>query len=222
MAQYSLLKFDSDAQFVEQAVLDFKNLAQDAIAKRGKFCVALSGGNTPKIFLQALAKSEIDWSKIHLYWSDERYVSHSDPSSNFGMAQKNLLSHITIPPTNVHAIPTQFPDPHEAAKKYEELLTQTQMDLIYLGIGADGHTASLFPGVSFPTNTKVSAFFVRKLDVYRISMMADYINEAREIRFLVSGQDKKPVLDYITQTPEPPSRYPCQLIRSCTILAHGV
>lgn len=222
MAQYSLLKFDSDAQFAGHAVSDFKHLAQDAIAKRGKFCVALSGGNTPKIFFQALAKSELDWSKIHLYWSDERYVSHSDSASNFGMAQKNLISHIAIPSTNIHAIPTQFSDPHEAAKKYEELLTQTQMDLVYLGIGADGHTASLFPGVSFPTNTKVSAFFVRKLDIYRISMMADYINEAKEIRFLVSGQDKKPVLDYITQIPELPSRYPCQLIRSCTILAHGV
>ncbi len=222
MAQYSLLNFDSEGQFVDYAVSEFKTIAQDAIAKRGKFCVALSGGNTPKIFYQALAKAEIDWSKIHIYWGDERYVSHSDPSSNLGMAQKNLLFHISIPAANIHAIPTQYPDPHEAAKKYEELITPVQLDLVYLGIGADGHTASLFPGVSFPTNTKVSAFFVRQLGVYRISMMPDTINEAKEIRFLVAGPGKKPVLDYITQSPEPPHRYPCQLIRSCTILAHGV
>ncbi|MEI6805591.1 MAG: 6-phosphogluconolactonase [Myxococcaceae bacterium] len=222
MAQYSLINFDSETEFVDHVVSEFKSLAQDAIAKRGRFNVALSGGNTPKIFFQALLKNEFDWSKIHLYWSDERYVSHSDPSSNFGVVHRILLSHILIPLANIHGIPVESPDPHEAAKKYEELLSQTQMDLVYLGIGSDGHTASLFPGVSFPTNTKVSAFFVRKLGDYRISMMADYINEAREVRFLVSGQDKKPVLDYITQTPEPPVRYPCQLIRSCTILAHGV
>lgn len=222
MAQYSLLNFDSEEQFLEHTISDFKNIAQDAIAKRGRFNVALSGGNTPKVFFQALQKNDVDWSKIHLYWSDERYVSHSDPSSNFGMVQKILLSHITIPLSNIHGIPVNSPDPHEAAKKYEELVSPIQMDLVYLGIGADGHTASLFPGVSFPTNTKVSAFFVRKLGDYRISMMADYINEAKEIRFLVSGHDKKTVLDYITQIPEPPSRYPCQLIRSCTILAHGV
>lgn len=220
MAQYTLLKFDSEQQFLAHAVHEFKSLAEEAISKRGKFSVALSGGKTPKILFEALSKAEIDWSKIHLYWSDERYVSHSDPESNYGMAYKHLLSHISIPALNIHAIPTEQSDPHEAAKKYEETIKNVQFDLMYLGIGPDGHTASLFPGISFPTNTKVSAFFIRKLGVYRISMLPDCINESREIRFLVSGEGKKTVLDYITSDAEAPVRYPCQLIRACTILAY--
>ena len=122
MAQYTLLKFDSEQQFLAHAVHEFKSLAEDAITKRGKFCVGLSGGTTPKILFEALSKAEIDWSKIHLYWSDERYVSHSDPESNYGMAHKHLLSHINIPAVNIHGIPTELADPHEAAKKYEETL----------------------------------------------------------------------------------------------------
>lgn len=222
MAQYTLVKFDSEQQFLTHAVHEFKSLAEEAISKRGKFCVALSGGNTPKALFEALSKAEIDWSKIHLYWSDERYVSHSDPESNYGMAHKHLLSHITIPAVNIHGIPTELPDPHEAAKKYEEMLKNVQFDLMYLGLGPDGHTASLFPGISFPVNMKVSALFVRKLGAYRISMLPDCINESREIRFLVSGEGKKTVLDYITSEPDVAMRYPCQLIRGCTILAHGV
>lgn len=222
MAQYSLLNFNTESEFLEYALAEFKALSEDAIAKRGKFSVVLSGGNTPKVLLQALAQSSIDWSKIHLYWGDERYVSHLDPASNFGLAQKSLLSHIAIPPGNIHAIPVDFPDPHEAAKKYEEIIKNVQFDLVYLGIGIDGHTASLFPGISYPTNTQVSAFFVHRLGTYRISMMPDRLNEAREIRFLVSGPTKKPVLDYILQAPEPPLRYPCQLIRACPILAYGI
>ena len=220
MAQYSLLKFDSENEFTQHAVLEFKTLSQEAISKRGKFSVVLSGGNTPKILFQALAKSDIDWSKIHLYWGDERYVSHSDPSSNFGATERALISQISISATNIHPIPIDLRDPHEAAKKYEETIKNIQFDLVYLGIGPDGHTASLFPGISLPVNTKVSALYVHKLGTYRISLMPDCINSAKEIRFLVSGPGKKHILDYITQTPEPPIKYPCQLIRDCTILAH--
>ena len=222
MAQYDLLKFNSENEFIEHAITEFKTLSQEAISKRGKFSVVLSGGNTPKILFGALAKAEIDWLKIHIYWGDERYVAHSDPASNFGMAQKILLSHIDIPVTNIHPIPVDLQDPHEAAKKYEDLIKNIQFDLVYLGIGPDGHTASLFPGISLPTNTKVSALYVHKLGTYRISLMPDCINSTREIRFLVSGTGKQPILDYITQVPEPSMRYPCQLIKACTILAYGV
>ena len=222
MAQYALLRFASESEFLEHAIDDFKALSQKAILKRGKFSVALSGGNTPKVLFEALAKTEIDWSKIHFYWGDERYVPYADPASNFGMAQKILFSHINIPAANIHPIPVGSQDPHEAARKYEDLIKNLQFDLIYLGIGLDGHTASLFPGILLPTNTKVSALYVHKLASYRISLMPDCINSAREIRFLVSGSGKQAILDYITQVPEPPTRYPCQLIKDCTIFAYGV
>lgn len=222
MAKYTLLNFPSDSEFVEYAVTDFKRLATEAISARGKFYVALSGGHTPKHFYEALAQSDVEWGKIHLYFVDERYVSQTDPMSNLAMVQKALLSHIQIPPNHVHAIKTHFHDPHESARAYEAELAQIRFDLIYLGIGADGHTASLFPRLLIPINQRVTAFYVQKLGAYRISLLPDFINEAREIRFLVAGPEKKAVLDYILQDPEPAMRYPCQLIRACEILSYGI
>lgn len=222
MAKYNLVNFETEDEFVNHIVTEFKTLADEAISARGKFQVALSGGHTPAPVLTALKKVELDWSKIHIYWSDERYVSHSDTESNFGMAKRLLLSHIAIPELNIHGIDTSLVDPHESAKKYEELIRDIQMDLIYLGIGSDGHTASLFPGISFSFVAKVSAIFVRKLGTYRISMLPDYINSAREIRFLVSGSDKRTVLSHLVRAKDSDVTYPCQLIRACTIVTHGV
>ncbi|MES2504367.1 MAG: 6-phosphogluconolactonase [Myxococcota bacterium] len=222
MAKYTLIEFPSEQEFIDHAVADFMRLATDAIAARGKFSVALSGGGTPKAIYEALVKLDIDWTKVHFYFGDERYVSHVDPMSNFAMVQKSLFCHINLPNPNIHSINTDQPDPHEAAKAYENHIGDMRFDLVYLGIGADGHTASIFPGILVPENQKVSAFYVHKLGGYRISLLPNFINTAHQIRFLVSGASKKPVLEYIMQEPELPLKYPCQLIRACEILAHAI
>ncbi len=222
MAKYTLINFPSEETFLEHAVEDFRALATDAIAKRGAFRVALSGGNTPKPFYKALSEAQIDWSKIHIYVSDERYVPLSDPTSNFGSIERSLISHIQIPKSNLHPVLTGCVDPHEAARLYELELSKVKLDLVYLGIGADGHTASLFPGLLIPTTHKVAAFYVPKMASYRISMVPDLINESENIRFLVSGPGKKHILDYILTQGDVPHKYPCQFIKGCEIFGLGI
>ncbi|MBL4818812.1 MAG: 6-phosphogluconolactonase [Deltaproteobacteria bacterium] len=222
MAKYTLIDFPSEDKFIKHAVADFKALSTEAIAQRNRFNVALSGGNTPKGLYEALANAEINWNKIHIYMGDERYVDVTHPDSNYGMFKRTLLSKIKIQEGNIHPIETHFLDPHESARQYEEELGNITLDLVYLGIGADGHTASLFPGSLIPTTQQVAAFFVAKLGNYRISLLPDLINTAREIRFLVSGTSKKPILDHILQEGEPAIKYPCQHIKGCEILAYGL
>ena len=208
------------------AAQEFVKLAGRFIATHGMFHAALSGGNTPAQLFRLVASDEfrqaIDWASTHLYWSDERCVPPDHPDSNFGMAQRELLQHISIPPGNIHRMKAELPDLDRAAKDYEDTLRQNLplssegfpcFDLIFLGMGPDGHTASLFPGAEDPRQTSdwVITPYVEKFHTHRMSLTLPVLNAAREVIFLVSGADKAESLRSVIEgTCNPP--LPAQLV----------
>jgi 6-phosphogluconolactonase len=224
-------------ELARSAARDFAARAQQAVAKKGHFNVALSGGNTPKALFGLLAEesqlglqSPIPWQAIRLFWGDERFVPHSDSQSNFHMTREYLLSRVPVPAQNIFAIPTEGLTPDEAASTYERTLREIfglqkpqvpTFDLVYLGMGPDGHTASLFPGTevvqhvvagSVPTGQFVAALWVEKFKMHRISFLPNVINAARAVCMLVAGADKAQVLEKVISGPYEPLLYPCQLI----------
>jgi 6-phosphogluconolactonase len=164
--------------------------------------VTLSGGSTPRRMHELLAEDTtgIDWSHVHLYWGDERCVGPDDPQSNYRMALESLITRVPIPPENVHRIRGEDP-PEKAARDYEEVLKRTfgveppdlpRFDLLLLGVGSDGHTASLFPGTAALNERErwVVANYVPQLGTWRITLTFPVINNAAIVMFLVAGRDK--------------------------------
>lgn len=195
--------------------------AEQAIEKRGRFVIALAGGNTPKRTYQYLArdhKDRIDWSRVYAFMGDERFVPPDDPRSNFGMARETVLKDLPIPKDHVFPVPTDKASPVESAHAYEATLRKffagedpPRFDLILLGMGDDGHTASLFPGaatitirdrwvVSSPPGTMPPP-------VDRITFTFVLLNAARHVLFLVSGESKAAALaDIFENHPDPIKR----------------
>ncbi len=190
----------------------------------GRFCVALSGGETPRRMYEILASPEycgrIHWNEVHIFWSDERCVAADDPRNNARMARLTLLNNVPIPPENIHPIHTDL-SPAEAAIQYEQELKEffssqnPNFHLVQLGLGSNGHIASLFPHTEV-LNEKdrwVSEVYVDELGMYRITFTAPYINQAEQVVFLVSGSDKAQALEEVLEGPYHPSDLPAQLIR---------
>jgi 6-phosphogluconolactonase len=203
----------------------FVTLANDAIADRGAFSVALAGGNTPRLMYQLLAgdpfRSRIDWSLVQLFFGDERRVPHNHPDSNYRMADEALISRVDIPSSNVHAIIGEG-DPTENARLYEDDLRSffsgfpsPRFDLVLLGLGEDGHTASLFPHTSALKEKRawVVAIWVEALRTYRITLSPPVINSAAHVMFMVTGAEKAPALAEILNGATDPERLPAQLIK---------
>jgi 6-phosphogluconolactonase len=201
-------------------------LAAESIAVRGRFRVALSGGTTPRRVYELLAtdafKDRVDWDKVDLFWGDERYVAADHPDSNYRMAAEALLEHVAVPAINIHRVPTEVAPASAAAERYEEDIrncfgTPTSVprfNLIYLGLGPDGHTASLFPHAPILRDDKrlVVADFVNKLSLWRISMTANLLNHGHTVAFLVEGEPKAAVLRDVLVGPRDPEHLPAQLI----------
>jgi len=176
-----------------------------AVTKQGKFTVALSGGNTPERFYELLASPEfnknIPWKKVFLFWSDERFVAHTSPDSNYNMAKKSLLDRIDIPPKNIFPVPVNG-DPGQNASQYELTIkkfftnTQAAFDWLLLGTGNDGHTASLFPHtpVLIEKRRLIKQVWIEEKKSWRITFTYPLINRAKQIIFLVSGKEKAPVV----------------------------
>jgi len=195
-----------------------------SIAAHDKFTVALSGGNTPKRFYQLLSTPEfsqnINWKKVFILFSDERYVPHSDAESNFNMASKAWLDHIPIPHKNIFAIPVSS-TPKKDAAVYEALVkkitadTKYAFDLILLGMGTDGHTASLFPGNEILKEKKrlVKEVFVEEKNMYRISFTLPLLNRAKQILLLVHGDEKKGILKTVSSNRKTKTPLPVQLLK---------
>jgi 6-phosphogluconolactonase len=206
------------------AARHFVAKSREAIAKKGRFTVALSGGSTPKRLYELLAertepfRDQIAWEKIHFFWSDERHVPSDHPESNYRMTYEALLSCVPVAEDNVHRIAGENPNAAEAAAQYEETLkrvtgeTLPQLDLILLGLGTDGHTASIFPGseVLQETERLVAAAWVEKFKSYRITMTLPLLNNGRSVVFLVSGDEKAEIVKEVLEGPE---RYPAQAIK---------
>ncbi len=193
--------------------------ATEAIAARGAFAVALSGGNTPKPVYQRLVSAAIDWTRVRVFFSDERCVPPLDTRSNYHMARAALLGHVPIPAGNLHRMRGEDP-PEAAAEAYAVELRNAlgddgRLDLVLLGLGQDAHTASLFPGLAAVTETQrtVMASYVEYVGMWRLTLTPPAINAARRVAFLVSAMDKAGVLHRVLQGPRQPVVLPAQAIR---------
>jgi 6-phosphogluconolactonase len=201
--------------------------ANQAVSKRGRFTIALSGGSTPRSLynlLAANARTAFPWDRTYFFWSDERHVPPTDPDSNYRMANEAMLSKVPVPPGNVYRMPSENPDAGAAAAEYETTLKKffglepgqsPRFDLILLGLGPDGHTASLFPGTPGlqEKSRLVIANWVESLKTDRLTFTFHVINAARSVAFLVSGTDKAAVLCSVLEENVPGEQYPAKLVQ---------
>ena len=200
-------------------------LARQAIAKSGRFTVALSGGSTPKALYSLLAsqyRGRVDWRQVHLFWGDERCVPPDDPESNYRMVREAVLSKIEIPPKNIHRMAGEK-DPSAGAAEYEQELRdffQTKdaaprFDLVLLGLGEDGHTASLFPGTPTPDETHklVATVYVERLNAHRLTIILPVINAGAHVSFLVAGEGKSVIVKALLGRDSNPAQYPAGQVR---------
>jgi 6-phosphogluconolactonase len=182
--------------------------AAKAVAERGAYSIALSGGSTPRRLYQLLASdyaARLPWEHIHIYWSDERCVPPTSEESCYRLAKELLLDHVSLREDQIHRIDGET-DPAEAARRYEALLPE-RIDTVLLGMGGDGHTASLFPGTAAlqVTDRRVVENYVPKLSMWRITFTYPQINAAREALILVAGADKQPQVEMaLSESPSPP------------------
>jgi 6-phosphogluconolactonase len=193
---------------VEAATEQFVHAARTAIAKRGVFHVALAGGSTPKGLYQKLATSpyveQIDWSRVHLFFGDERCVLPTHDDSNFKMANEAMIKHVPIPQENVHRMPTEEGVAPEVAIRYGrtmlEILGDQPLDLVLLGLGPDGHIASLFPDTEAldVTDRTTTSLYVDKFESWRVTMTYPTINAARQVIVFIAGEAKAPIVNDIT------------------------
>jgi 6-phosphogluconolactonase len=204
----------------------FVELAWQAIARRDAFCVALAGGNTPRAMYRLLAgpdfRAQVDWKKVQVFWGDERAVPPDHPESNYAMARTDLLLHVPIPLQNIHRLEAERPHLGRAAQEYEEVIRRNlplnargfpRFDLILLGLGAEGHTASLFPGARRMAETSrwVSTPLVPQLKSRRMTLTLPVLNAAEYVLFLVCGAEKAAALREVLEgSSDPP--LPAQMV----------
>ena len=196
--------------------------ARAAIESRGSFFIALSGGKTPQAAYSLLAATQrrdaIDWPHVFIYFGDERCVPPESDESNYKMAFDSFLSKVPIPPTNVHRMHGED-EPGRAARAYSQMLVETigeipRFDLMLLGMGDDGHTASLFPGTDPRTDEErlVRAVFVEKYGVHRLTLTPLVINNSRHVAIAAEGAAKASALHAAREGPYEPAKYPVQIV----------
>lgn len=217
--------FDSIEELNEFALAEIVRIGSAAIQKRGVFTLALSGGSTPKKLYALLAKdNQLNWHQTHFFFGDERHVSPDSEESNFRTANETLFSKIDVPPQNIHRFYTEEENARVVAEKMENDLREffklekgefPRFDLILLGMGADGHTASLFPETSALNETKrlVVENYVEKFKTYRLTFTVPAINHARNIIFLVAGEDKTEAVREVLKGERNTEKFPSQLIQ---------
>ena len=225
MAYQMHLREDGPA-VARAAASEFRRRGEAAVVERGRFAVALSGGETPRLLFRELAANPAggpSWEKIHLFWGDERTVPPDHRDSNFRMVRDELLSRVAIPETNVHRMGGENPEPEAAAAGYEAEIRRffglragrlPRFDLIFLGMGSDGHTASLFPGsAAVGERARLAvAPWVERLGTHRITLTLPVFNAAACVIFLVVGDEKAEVLRRVLEGPADPLELPCQAI----------
>jgi 6-phosphogluconolactonase len=213
-----------DAESLAHRSVDFFiDKANEAIAQKGVFYVAISGGHTPQRFYELLGHEDhinaVAWDKVQLFWVDERYVPPDSVMSNYKLAADTFLGHPTVLPANVHRIPTEYSDFNEAAREYEQTIRKVfgidkmklpQFDLIVLGMGADGHTGSLFPNSYAPFDTEdlVCVVYVLDKGSNRITLTHPVLCSASCLAVLVSGEEKSKTLKDVLTTEPDEVRFP--------------
>jgi len=213
-------------ELFEAAADEVVHAAKEAVAQRGRFTIALPGGSTPKSLFNLLAtnaRNVLPWDRTFFFWGDERHVPPTDPDSNYRMAEETMLSRIPVAAGNVFRIAAENPDAAAAAEAYEQTLRKffqlapgqvPIFDLILLGMGPDGHTASLFPSSAGlqEKSRLVIANWVEKLKASRLTLTLPVLNAARCVAFLVSGTDKAPALHAVLEEDVVGEQYPSKLI----------
>jgi len=216
--------FNTKEEITNQAAQILIATAQKAIEERGKFVLALTGGSSPVALYQLLAtpdyKSKIDWKKVFIFWGDERWVPLDDDLSNAKMAYDTLLDKVNIPKSNVFPMYKEGITAEDYASEYEKAIKsitaeEGQFDLILLGMGDDGHTASLFPGqaVLHEQHKWVAAYYLEAQNMFRITLTAPLINRAKQIVIITFGENKAHALNQVLNGPYNPEKYPTQLIK---------
>jgi len=214
-----------DLESLSQAAAGlFARQATAAVNSRGRFSVALSGGSTPRRAYEILAqppfREQVPWGRTHVFWSDERCVDPGDPRSNARLARESLLQQVPLPRAQIYPISCQ-PSPEAGAREYEGVLrncfgeTPPRLDLVFLGLGENGHTASLFPyNAALEEEERwTAAVYVPGDDLHRVTLTAAFINQAAVVAFLVVGPAKAGVLREVLAGPRDPRRLPAQLIK---------
>jgi 6-phosphogluconolactonase len=214
--------FPTEEALADAVARHIAKCADESIAATGRFILALSGGSTPEAAYQRLTTDDrrlaIDWRLIHILWGDERCVPPDDPRSNYRMAKEALLDRVPIPAEHIHRIRGED-DPETAASDYERelrrILDHGEIDLVLLGLGEDGHTASLFPGQPAVHETERWVRAVRAPDgkLWRVTLTPGILNRARSVTFLVSGANKAATLQRVLEQPFTPDALPAQAIR---------
>ncbi len=202
------------------------HLTKESVEERGRFVVALSGGSTPRNLYNLLAtnaRNSLPWDRMYFFWGDERHVSPTDKDSNYRMAKEAMLEKVPVPPANIFRVPAENSNANLAAEEYEKTMRRffgladgqvPVFDLILLGLGPDGHTASLFPGTAAlqEKDKLVVANWVEKFNTHRITFTLPVINAARCVAFVVSGMDKASALQAVLQSDAPGEKYPAKLV----------
>ena len=221
--------YKTNEELAHAAAQHFADRVQQAVEKRGRARIAISGGSTPKASFALLADpnqpytNQIAWDKVELFWVDERTVGPDDPDSNYRMTKESLLSKVPLSPEHIHRMEGEL-DPEEAAARYESVIRREfrlegaevpRFDVVWLGMGDDGHTASLFPNTEgiHELGRIVYANHVPQKNTWRITLTAPVINEALEVVFLIGGDDKAASLERVFYGEYDPSKTPTQLVQ---------
>jgi len=199
-----------------------------AMSARKRATLSLAGGRTPEALYRLLAETPnretIDWGRVEIFWGDERCVPTDHPDSNYRMVREALLARVPVPEANIHRMRGEIADPRAAAREYEEVIrracrleadTLPRFDVCLLGLGSDGHTASLFPALPAIRETQrwVAAARVEKLDAWRLTLTPAVLNNARHVLFLVTGKEKAETLRAVLEGPVDADRLPAQIVR---------
>ena len=220
-----MIQICNDLESLSETVATlFVQQARHAIQAQDRFTVALAGGHTPERTYQLLSqppfRDQVPWVKVHVFWGDERCVPPDDPRSNAHMARQKLLDHVPIPPDQIHPIHCDR-DPQQGAEEYEALLrgffadSQPRFDLVLLGLGENGHTASIFPGTPAVEEQEhwALAVYVAEQAMWRVTLTPPLINQATTVAFLAAGATKAQVLQRVLDGPFEPHTLPAQLIQ---------
>ena len=221
------LEVAESANALSHAVAEqFVRLTTGAVQARGRCTVALSGGSSPRGVYQLLGapafRTRVRWSEIHFFWGDERHVPPDHPDSNYRMAVEAMLSNVPVPPANVHRMRGEVPDAVLGAREYEGVIRECiegmpvpRFDVVHLGLGTDGHTASLFPGsAALEERERVCvANWVATLNAYRITMTLPILNAARAVVFIAAGAGKSTIVQRVLRESAELSLLPAQRVR---------